>query len=247
MAQTLDESVWLIPVAWGYALVRDTLAPAERTQIENGLLLPAAETIRSHKMGIHNIQCWKNSAVGLAGYATGNQELIREAIDDPDRGFRAQIARGITDDGLWFEGSLGYHRYTMDALWPLAEAARHAGTDLYTARYRTIYDAPLALAFPNGDPPGFNDNRGSNVATGGAALRDRLRALEARPLRPPGGAHQPRLAPGAALRRGRSPLRPAHPGGEPVAARGGLRHAARGRRRRRRTLRHARRRARPPG
>ncbi len=168
MAQTLDEAVWLIPVAWGYALVRDTLAPAERAQIESGLLLPAAETIRSHKMGIHNIQCWKNSAVGLAGYATGNQELIREAIDDPERGFRAQIARGITDDGLWFEGSLGYHRYTMDALWPLAEAARRAGTDLYGARYRTIYDAPLALAFPNGDPPGFNDNRGSNAAAGGA-------------------------------------------------------------------------------
>lgn len=167
MAQTLDESVWLIPVAWGYALVRDTFSEDERARVENDLLLPAAETISAHKMGIHNIQCWKNSAVGLVGYATGNRELVREAIDDPDRGFRAQIARGITDDGLWYEGSLGYHRYTMEALWPLAEAARHAGTDLYTGRYRTIYDAPLTLAFPNGDPPGFNDNRGTNATTGG--------------------------------------------------------------------------------
>lgn len=163
MAQTLDESVWLIPVAFGYALVRDTLSPEERRHIERDLFLPAAEVIRSHRMGIHNIQCWKNSAVGLAGLVAGSQELVREAIDDPDRGFRAQILRGVTDDGLWFEGSVGYHRYTMSALWPLAEAARRHGIDLYSDRYRSMYDAPLVLALPNGDAPGFNDNDGGNI------------------------------------------------------------------------------------
>ncbi len=163
MAQTLDEAVWLIPVAWGYAMVRETLSPEDRAKVERNLLLPAAEVIRTHRMGIHNIQCWKNSAVGLVGFVTGNQELVREAIDDPERGFRAQIARGVTADGLWFEGSLGYHRYTMDALWPLAEAARHAGIDLYSERYRSLYDAPLALALPDGEAPGFNDNSGGNA------------------------------------------------------------------------------------
>jgi hypothetical protein len=119
-------------------------------------------------MGIHNIQCWKNSAVGVVGFATGTQALIREAIDDPDRGFRAQIARGVTDDGLWYEGSMGYHQYTMEALWPLAEAARHNGVDLYTERFRSLFDAPLALALPNGDAPGFNDNAGGNVLRSGS-------------------------------------------------------------------------------
>jgi hypothetical protein len=160
-AQTLDESTWLIPLVWGYALVRDTLAAEDRARIENGVLAPAADVIREHKMSIHNIQCWKNSAVGLVGFATGREDLIKEAIDDPDRGFRAQVARGVTDDGLWYEGSLGYHHYTMQAIWPLAEAARHAGINLYSERLSTLWDAPLALAFPNGDPPGFNDNNGS--------------------------------------------------------------------------------------
>ncbi len=164
-AQTLDESVWLIPVTWGYALIRDTLSEADRTIIERDLLIAAADVIREHRMGIHNIQCWKNSAVGLVGLATGRDALVREAIDDPERGFRAQIAKGVTDDGLWWEGSLGYHQYTMDALWPLAEAARRAGIDLYDARYHKLYEAPLALAFPNGDAPGFNDNGGANVLT----------------------------------------------------------------------------------
>ena len=164
MAQTLDESVWLIPVAWGYSLVKETIAPAQRTRIEIDLLIAATELIREHRMGIHNIQCWKNSAVGCAGYAAGRDELVADAIDNPDRGFRVQIARGVTDDGLWYEGSLGYHAYTMEALWPLAEAARRAGTDLYSARMRSLWDAPIALALPNGDPPGFNDSGGGNLA-----------------------------------------------------------------------------------
>ena len=163
LAQTLDESVWLIPVAWGYSLVRDTLPEDARRHIENDLLVAAAEVIREHKMGIHNIQCWKNSAVGLVGFVTGKDELVREAIDDPERGFRVQIAKGVTEDGLWYEGSLGYHAYTTQALWPLAEAARLAGIDLYSSRYGTLYEAPLALALPSGDPPGFNDSAGGNV------------------------------------------------------------------------------------
>ena len=57
MAQTLDESVWLIPAAWGYCLVRETLRPAERARIENDLLVAAAEMIREHRISIHNIQC----------------------------------------------------------------------------------------------------------------------------------------------------------------------------------------------
>jgi hypothetical protein len=43
------------------------------------------------------------------------------------------------------------------------EAARHAGIDLYGDRYRTLWDAPLALALPDGNAPGFNDNGGGNV------------------------------------------------------------------------------------
>ena len=38
MAQTRDESVWLIPAAWGYSLMRDTLTPPT---------VPASRTICS--------------------------------------------------------------------------------------------------------------------------------------------------------------------------------------------------------
>jgi oligo-alginate lyase len=163
MAQTLDESVWLIPVAWGYCLVRENMPAADRRRVETDLLAAAADVIREHKMGIHNIQCWKNSAVALAGIACDRRDLVEEAVYDPARGFEVQIAKGVTEDGIWWEGSLGYHQYTMEAVWPLAEAARHAGIDLYSDRLRSLWEAPLALALPDGDSPGFNDSHGGNV------------------------------------------------------------------------------------
>src|SRR5262249_13802651 len=82
-SQTLDESVWLIPLAQGADMVWDTLSEADRKTIAEDLFLPAArDTILAHRMGIHNIQNWKNSAVGLTGFLLGDESLTRAAIDD---------------------------------------------------------------------------------------------------------------------------------------------------------------------
>jgi len=162
-AQTLDEAVWLIPVVQGYDFVWDRLTESQRAEIAEKVLRPSAETIRQHFLGIHNIQCWKNSAVGLVGLVLGDEKLIAEAIDDPQRGFRRQIDGGVTKDGLWYEGSLGYHAYTMSAMWPLAVAAGNAGIDLFSDHYRLLYEAPIRLALPDGSSPGFNDSAGGPV------------------------------------------------------------------------------------
>lgn len=163
LSQTLDEARWLVRVAWAYSLLRDALATDQRRQIETALLLPAADLLREDQWGVHNKQCWMNAGSGLVGFATGDRELIDEAIAHPERGFRALVARGVTDEGLWWEGSLGYHFMVMHALVLLAEAAHHAGIDLYSERFLRMWDAPLALALPDGNPPGFNDNPGTNL------------------------------------------------------------------------------------
>ena len=162
-AQTLDEAVWLIPVVQAYDMVWSRLTPGQRARIAEELLRPSAETCLGQAMGVHNIQCWKNSAVGLVGLVLDDSRSIRTAVDQPTMGFRAQIAKGITDDGLWYEGSLGYHAYTMSALWPLAVGASNAGIDLFTDRYRRLYEAPIRLALPDGSSPGFNDSAGGTV------------------------------------------------------------------------------------
>jgi hypothetical protein len=46
-------------------------------------------------------------------------------------GFAQQVAESILADGIFFERSLGYHFYALNAYVQLAEAARHSGVDLW--------------------------------------------------------------------------------------------------------------------
>ena len=165
--QSLDESTWLIPVAQGFDCVYDTLSEGDIKFIAEKMLLPAAELIHDHQWGIHNICCWHDSAYGLVGLTLANEQLAGDAISGP-KGFRAQIEEGVTDDGFWYESAWGYHFYTMMALQPLAIAARNVGIDLYTERYKSMYDAPLAFMGPGGVLPAFNDSGTANVLGYGA-------------------------------------------------------------------------------
>ena len=163
--QTLDESTWLIHMAQGADLVWNAMSDEDRSTLAERLFLPAArDVILPHKMGVHNIQCWKNSAVGLVGFLLGDADLIWDAIENPDSGYPTQIADGVAQDGAWWEGAWGYHFYTMSALWPLTEAARNCGIDLYGAGFRAMFDAPLRFAMPDLTLPAFNDSDAVNLA-----------------------------------------------------------------------------------
>ena len=167
-SQTLDESTWLIPICQGADLIWDRLSGDDREEIAQKLLLPAAkEVILPHKIGVHNIQCWKNSAVGSVGFLLGDEGLIWEAIYNPDWGYRRQMRDGVLPDGVWWEGAWGYHFYTLSALWSLTEAARNCGIDLYRKELKSMFDAPLRFAMPNLHLPPFNDS--NEVDLGGRA------------------------------------------------------------------------------
>lgn len=162
--QTLDEAVWLIPMAQGVDLVWEVLTESERDLLTQKLFLPAArEVILPHQMGVHNIQCWKNSAVGLVGLLVEDEELIQQAIFNPDRGYWTQMRKGVTADGMWWEGAWGYHFYTLSALWHLTEAGRNCGINLYGDELKRMYDAPLRFATPNLTLPAFNDSTEVNL------------------------------------------------------------------------------------
>ena len=162
--QTLDEAMWLIPVAQGADLIWDTLSAADRRVLADKLFLPAArDVILAHKMGVHNIQCWKNSAVGVVGFLLGDTMLINAAIEDPIRGYRTQMAKGVQPDGVWYEGAWGYHFFTLSAVWPLTEAARNCRIDLYGEPLKKMFEAPVNLAMPNLNLPAFNDSGEVNI------------------------------------------------------------------------------------
>lgn len=155
--QPLTEAVWLIPLTQGFDCVYDYLSREDRQTIADGVLLPAAELVKSYATHIHNIPCWENSAYGSVGITLGNEDLAAQAING-EFGFRNQIAEGVNDDGQWYEGAWGYHYYTMSALQPLAVAAENVGIDLYSDRYLSMFLAPVRMMGPTGHLPAFNDS-----------------------------------------------------------------------------------------
>jgi oligo-alginate lyase len=158
-SQSLSEASWLIDMAQGADLVWDTLSESDRDALEHRLFRPALDqVILRRPLGIHNIQCRHNSAIGLVGFLLGDSKLIAKAIDDPANGFRQQVEKGVLADGMWLEGASGYHFFTIAGLWPLAEAARNCGLNLYSRQFEQMFEGPLMLAMPNFVLPNFNDS-----------------------------------------------------------------------------------------
>lgn len=160
-SQTLNESIWLIDMTTAYDLVRGShaLSAAQRTHIENDLLLPSAQTVvRGHKEPTLNIQSWINGAEAAVGFELGNKALIDEALNGP-LGFRYQM-KNYVHEGFWLEGAWGYQFYAMRPLVVTAEIARRHGVNLWEQEpaLASMFLAPLGVVLPNGDLPAFNDS-----------------------------------------------------------------------------------------
>ena len=155
---SLDEAVWLIPIARAYDLVRDTLNARERTLIETNLLALAAEHIRGQKFHrIHNIECWHNAAMAAVGICLDDAGFQKLALEDRF-GFRHQLREGVLDDGMWWEGSSSYHFYTLAALIAHVQVSENKGVGLHEDdRLRAMFRAPVSMAFPDFRLPATND------------------------------------------------------------------------------------------
>lgn len=154
--QPLDESVWIIPLARAYDLIRDCLPSDARARVEADLLLAAARHILGQKYRrIHNIECWMNAAIGTVGACLGDEGLVRESLEG-EFGFFHQLEEGVRKDGLWWEGSSSYHFYALAALMTHAQVLE--GRELHAeGRLREMFRAPVALAFPDFTLPATND------------------------------------------------------------------------------------------
>ncbi|MFP4248522.1 MAG: heparinase II/III family protein [Armatimonadota bacterium] len=159
-AQTLDEAVDIIKVAWGYDLVWDSgvFSEEDRELIADGYLLAVAETIRRNDAGISNWQSWHNAGLAAIGFCLRDSDLASLAIDGT-HGLSFQLANSILSDGFWYEGTAAYHFYALSALRWTVEAAYHSGIDFYDSdAYKSLYDAPLLYVFPDLTFPAVNDS-----------------------------------------------------------------------------------------
>jgi len=155
--QSLCEAMWVIPLAQAYDLVHGDLSPGQREKIE-GFLRTVAQGIQ--RCGTHgNWGSWHLSAVGVVGYAIEDQTLVGWATQK----FKKQIQDDLGDDGLWPESVHTYHYFPLRAFSAFAEAAWHAGDDLYHWEAKPgksllqMFVAPLQYAYPDLRLAAIND------------------------------------------------------------------------------------------
>lgn len=155
--QSLDESMWVISLAQAYDLIYDDLAPAQRATIEKFLRAVAGGLMQCGLGG--NWGSWHLSAVGVVGYAIGDKAMVDWATTQ----FKEQIRDQLGHDGLWPESIHTYHFFALRAFCFFAEAAWHAGADLYHWEARpgqsllAMFKAPLFDTYPDGRLPAIND------------------------------------------------------------------------------------------
>ena len=160
-AQALDEATGLIPCAWAYDLIRPSpaLTAAQREHIEKDFLRVSERALEVPTFQQdNNHQTWINAAIASVGFCLSDTNLIAESIDGR-HGFRYQMGRCVTAEGMWIEGTMAYQAYAMMPLVMHAQMARAAGAPIHSDPHmRSLFEGPLISAFPDGSYPIIHDS-----------------------------------------------------------------------------------------
>lgn len=119
--QSLNESWWLVHVAQGFDAVQGLLSAKNRAHIETNLLRHMSEFLSQGSPEtfnrVHNHGTWATAAVGMTGYALGDQDYVEKALYGLDKkgevgGFLKQLDTLFSPDGYYNEGPY-YQRYAL--------------------------------------------------------------------------------------------------------------------------------------
>ena len=129
--QNLNESMFLLNIAQCYNVIKDALSQEQQEKIEKDLLrnmadflsVEAPETFNK----VHNHGTWATAAVGLTGYAIGDDEYVQKALLGLDKsgeaGFLKQMDVLFSPDGYYNEGPY-YHRFALKPFVIFAQAVQ---------------------------------------------------------------------------------------------------------------------------
>ena len=166
--QNLNESMWLLNVSQSYGAIKDTLTQEQRDKIETDLLrnmadflsVGAPETFNK----VHNHGTWATAAVGLTGYAIGDDNYVEQALlgldKSGDAGFLKQMDKLFSPDGYYNEGPY-YQRFALMPFVIFAQAVQKNNPErkifeqrdgiLKKAIYTTVQQNYGGLFFPIND------------------------------------------------------------------------------------------------
>ena len=166
--QNLNESWWLVHVSQSYGAIKDTLSAEQQEKIETDLLRNVAEFLSDGSPEtfnkIHNHGTWATAAVGLTGYAIGDDDYVEQALLGLDKsgeaGFLKQMEELFSPYGYYNEGPY-YQRYALMPFVVFAQAVQQNNPErkifeqrdgiLKKAIYTTIQQNYGGLFFPIND------------------------------------------------------------------------------------------------
>ncbi len=166
--QNLNESMWLLNVSQSYAAIKETLTQEERNKIETDVLRNMAEFLSDGSPEtfnkVHNHGTWATAAVGLTGYAIGDDDYVEQALLGLDKsgeaGFLKQMDKLFSPDGYYNEGPY-YQRFALMPFVIFAQEVQKNNPErkifekrdgiLKKAIYTTIQQNYAGLFFPIND------------------------------------------------------------------------------------------------
>ena len=154
----LDESVWLIRMCWAFALLEEMLPEGAADRLARQMFRPGAEHIRQIRWPeIHNATNWNNAALATLALVLEDEDLLEVALGG-DLGLEPQLTQGVSRDGIWWEGSLSYHYYMLDAVVWTLRILRASGRSFDDGGIlKRMFLAPILISFPDLKLPAVND------------------------------------------------------------------------------------------
>lgn len=157
-AQTLCEANCHADFARGFDLIRSELTAQQDEYIATRLLRCGADFLMQHRSNqIHNHEVKNSATVGIIGAVLDDKTYLEFAVNSP-YGLLYQLEHALLPGGLWFEGSLHYHFYALEAFFAFEKLAKNSEFSLLDKPFYTdMLSLPMRLLMPDMSLPKVND------------------------------------------------------------------------------------------
>lgn len=115
MPQALNEAIVGIRFVQTIEILRDQLDPEWLEMVYHKMFREMFRLMKPQVVEIHNISCWDIAAIGVIGLAFYDTEMIDFAFKSKFN-IHEQLAKGVTEDSFWYEGSIHYNFFLLEGV-----------------------------------------------------------------------------------------------------------------------------------
>lgn len=158
MPQGLNESIFIIRMLIALEIVKPKLSN-EQLSVIDSMCQEIFAMLKPQIDKVHNISVWYGCAIAVMGLFTRNSEMISTAFEG-EYGLYRQIKEGVTKDFFWFEGSIHYNFFTLEAIMNallFAKVYRYPLPHSFTGVIKKMLINGYEYAFANHVLPNPND------------------------------------------------------------------------------------------